>query len=274
MPIKQYSPTSPGRRGMSVIISDEITKKWPEKSLIRALPSSGGRNNQGRMTIRHRGGGHKQLYRIIDFRRDKLGIEAKVVSIEYDPNRSANIALLQYLDGEKRYILAPLGLKCGDMVCAGKDVDIKVGNTLPLEVIPTGTDIHNIELRPGKGGQLVRGAGTSAQLAAKEGKYAHVKLPSGEVRLIHLDCMATIGQIGNMEHLNISWGKAGRKRWVGKRPHTRGVAMNPVDHPLGGGEGKTSGGRHPVSPWGQPAKGYKTRRNKATTKFIIKRRGK
>jgi len=273
MPIKQYSPTSPGRRGMSVVVAEEITKKRPEKTLVKHLPDSGGRNNQGRMTIRHRGGGHKQLYRIIDFKRNKLNIEAKVVSIEYDPNRSANIALLQYLDGEKRYILAPLGLKVGDKVCAGSDVDIKVGNTLPLGAIPTGTNIHNIELRKGKGGQLVRGAGTSAQLAAKEGKYAHVKLPSGEVRLIHLDCMATIGQIGNMEHGNISLGKAGRKRWAGKRPHTRGVAMNPVDHPLGGGEGKTSGGRHPVSPWGQPAKGYKTRRNKTTNKFIVKRRG-
>lgn len=272
MPTKQYSPTSPGRRGGSGLVFDEITRKGYEKSLVKYLPSSGGRNNQGRITIRHRGGGHKRLYRIIDFKRDKLGIEAKVVTIEYDPNRSANIALLYYKDGEKRYILAPLGLKVGDVICAGEDVDIKPGNALPLYAIPLGTNIHNIELRKGKGGQLVRGAGAAAQLMAKEGNYAQVKLPSGEVRLIHKDCLATIGQVGNMEQANISLGKAGRKRWLGKRPHTRGVAMNPVDHPLGGGEGKTSGGRHPVSPTGQPAKGYKTRRNKTTSKFIVKRR--
>jgi len=274
MPIKQYNPTSPGRRGMSVVVFNEITKKEPEKSLLKPITCSDGRNNQGRMTIRHRGGGQKRSYRIIDFKRDKLNIEAKVTAIEYDPNRSANIALLNYVDGEKRYILAPVGLKVGDRVCAGKEVDIKVGNALPLRVIPIGTNIHNIELREGKGGQLVRGAGSSATLAAKEGDYAHVKLPSGEVRLIHLDCMATIGQVGNIDHGNVSLGKAGRTRWLGKRPHTRGVAMNPVDHPLGGGEGKTSGGRHPVTPWGKPTKGYRTRRNKATTKFIIKRREK
>ncbi|MEW6095942.1 MAG: 50S ribosomal protein L2 [bacterium] len=274
MPIKQYNPTSPGRRGMSGVVFDEINKKKPEKSLVRYITSSGGRNNQGRMTIRHRGGGHKRSYRIIDFKRDKWGIEAKVSAIEYDPNRSANIALLNYRDGEKRYILAPVGLKVGDTVCAGEEVDIKVGNALPLRTIPTGTDIHNIELRKGKGGQLVRGAGTAAKLAAKEGKYAHIKLPSGEVRLIHIECMATIGQIGNMEQGNISLGKAGRARWLGKRPHTRGVAMNPVDHPLGGGEGKSSGGRHPVTPWGKPTKGYRTRRNKLTGKFIVKRREK
>ncbi len=274
MPIKQYNPTSPGRRGMSVIVFDEITKKTPEKSLLKPHVSSGARNNQGRMTVRHRGGGHKRNYRIIDFKRDKLGIEAKVSSIEYDPNRSANIALLNYIDGEKRYILAPVGLKVGDTVCAGEDIDIKVGNALPLRTIPTGINIHNIELRKGKGGQLVRGAGTAAQLSAKEGKYAHIKLPSGEVRLVHIDCMATIGQIGNTDHGNISLGKAGRSRWLGIRPHVRGVAMNPVDHPLGGGEGKSSGGRHPVTPWGKPTKGYRTRRNKNTGKFIVKRRGK
>jgi large subunit ribosomal protein L2 len=273
MPIKQYNPTSPGVRGMSVIVFDEITKKEPEKSLLTPLAGSGARNNQGRMTVRHRGGGHKRTYRIIDFKRDKWNIEAKVTAIEYDPNRSANIALLNYTDGEKRYILAPLGLKVGDTVCAGEDVDIKVGNALPLRAIPIGTTIHNIELRKGKGAQLVRGAGAAAQLSAKEDKYAHIKLPSGEVRLVHIDCMATIGQVGNLDHENISLGKAGKSRWLGHRPHTRGVAMNPVDHPLGGGEGKTSGGRHPVTPWGKPTKGYRTRRNKKTDKFIIKRRG-
>lgn len=272
MPVKQYNPTSPGRRGMSVVIFNEISKKKPEKSLVKSLASSGGRNNQGRMTSRHRGGGHKRAYRIIDFKRDKWDIEAKVSAIEYDPNRSANIALLNYKDGEKRYIIAPVGLKIGDTICAGEEVDIKVGNALPLRAIPTGTNIHNIELKKGKGGQLVRGAGGVAQLMAKEGSYAHVNLPSGEVRLIHVDCMATIGQIGNSEHGNISVGKAGRSRWLGKRPYSRGVAMNPVDHPLGGGEGKTSGGRHPVTPWGMPTKGYRTRRNKQTTKFIVKRR--
>lgn len=272
MPIKQYNPTSPARRGMSVLVFDEITKKRPERSLLVSLPSSGARNNQGRMTVRNRGGRHKRIYRIIDFKRDKWGIEANVAAIEYDPNRGANIALLNYRDGEKRYILAPIGLKVGDTVSAGEDIDIKVGNALPLRAIPTGTTIHNIELRKGKGGQLVRGAGTAAQLSAKEDKYAHIKLPSGEVRLVHIDCMATIGQVGNVEHENISLGKAGRSRWLGHRPHTRGVAMNPVDHPLGGGEGKTSGGRHPVTPWGKPTKGYRTRRNKKTDKFIVKRR--
>lgn len=271
MLIKQYNPTSPGRRGMSVNVYD-ITKKEPEKALLKFIARSGGRNNQGRMTVRHRGGGHKRIYRIIDFKRDKLNIEAKVIAIEYDPNRSANIALLNYADGEKRYIIAPEGLKVGDTVCAGEDVDIKVGNALPLRMIPIGTNIHNIELRKGKGGQLARGAGAAAQLVAKDGDYAHIKLPSGEVRLVHVECMATIGQVGNLNHENISLGKAGRSRWLGRRPHTRGVAMNPVDHPLGGGEGKTSGGRHPVSPWGQPTKGYRTRRNKATDRFIIKRR--
>lgn len=274
MPIKQYKPTSPGRRGMSVIVFDEITRGKPEKSLLKHKIRLNGRNNQGRITIRHRGGGHKRSYRIIDFKREKLDVEAKVATIEYDPNRSANIALLNYIDGEKRYILAPVGLKVGDRICAGEEADIKVGNALPLRMIPDGSNIHNIELKKGKGGQLVRGAGTAAQLAAKEGKYAHIKLPSGEVRLVHIDCMATIGQVGNLEHENISLGKAGRSRWLGKKPHTRGVAMNPVDHPLGGGEGKSSGGRHPVTPWGKPTKGYRTRRNKSTGKFIVKRRGK
>ncbi|MEW6606748.1 MAG: 50S ribosomal protein L2 [bacterium] len=274
MAIKQYNPTSPGRRGMSVVGFDEITKKTPQKSLVISKPRSGGRNNQGRITVRFCGGAHKRFYRIIDFKRNKFGIEAKVAAIEYDPNRSAHIALLHYLDGEKRYILAPVGLKVGETVCAGEEVDIKPGNALPLRAIPTGTTIHNIELRKGKGGQMARGAGSSAQLTAKEGNYAHITLPSGEVRLVHVDCMATIGQVGNVEHENISIGKAGRTRWLGKRPHNRGVTMNPVDHPLGGGEGKTSGGRHPVSPWGKPTKGYRTRQNKRTQKFIVKRRGK
>jgi large subunit ribosomal protein L2 len=273
MGIKTFNPTTPSRRGMSVLIPDEITKgKPPEKSLLIPLPGKGGRNNQGRITVRFRGGRVKRKYRIIDFRRDKFDIPAKVVSIEYDPNRSANIALLTYADGEKRYILCPLGLKVGDYVYAGTDVEIKVGNALPLRYIPEGTVIHNIELRKGKGGQLVRSAGTAAQLVGKEGNYVHVKLPSGEVRLIHADCMATVGQVGNVEWENVALGKAGRARWFGRRPHTRGVAMNPVDHPLGGGEGKTSGGRHPCSPWGQLTKGYKTRRNKRTASMIIKRR--
>ncbi|MEW6620808.1 MAG: 50S ribosomal protein L2 [bacterium] len=274
MAIKQYNPTSPGRRGMSVVGFDEITKKTPEKSLVISKPRSGGRNNQGRITVRFCGGAHKRFYRIIDFKRNKFGIEAKVAAIEYDPNRSAHIALLHYLDGEKRYILAPMGLKVGETVCAGEEVDIKPGNALPLRAIPTGTTIHNIELRKGKGGQIVRGAGSSAQLNAKEGNYAHITLPSGEVRLVHVDCMATIGQVGNVEHENINLGKAGKTRLLGKRPHNRGVTMNPVDHPLGGGEGKTSGGRHPVSPWGKPTKGYRTRQNKRTQKFIVKRRSK
>ncbi|MFH1563118.1 MAG: 50S ribosomal protein L2 [Nitrospirota bacterium] len=272
MAVKQYNPTSPGRRGMSGLTFDEITKKGAERTLVKALPGTGGRNNQGRTTVRFHGGGHKRIYRMIDFKRDKWDVEAKVASIEYDPNRSANIALIHYIDGEKRYILAPIGLKVGDTVCAGEEVDIKIGNALPLRGIPAGTNIHNIELRKGKGGQLVRTAGVVAQLAAKEADYAHIKLPSGEVRLVHIDCMATVGQIGNIEHGNINIGKAGRSRWLGKRPHNRGVSMNPVDHPLGGGEGKSSGGRHPCSPWGQPAKGYRTRRNKQTTKFIVKKR--
>ncbi len=272
MPVKQYKPISPARRGMSGLTFEEITKRGAERTLRQTLPGTGGRNNYGRTTVRFRGGGHKRLYRLIDFKRDKWDVEAKVASIEYDPNRSANIALIHYKDGEKRYILAPMGLKVGDTVSAGEEVDIKAGNALPLRAIPVGTNIHNIELKKGKGGQIVRTAGGVAQLAAKETNYAHIKLPSGEVRLVHIDCMATVGQVGNIDHGNINLGKAGRSRWLGRRPHNRGVSMNPVDHPLGGGEGKSSGGRHPCSPWGQPAKGYRTRRNKQTSKFIVKKR--
>jgi large subunit ribosomal protein L2 len=273
MAIKKFKPTSPGRRFMTVSTFDEITKKEPEKSLIRTLKSSGGRNAQGRITVRHRGGGHKRKYRIIDFKRDKDNIPARVKAIEYDPNRSANIALLTYADGEKRYIIAPLGLKPGDEVMSGEKADIKPGNCLPLKNIPVGTVIHNIELKAGKGAQLVRSAGTVAQLMAKEGKYAHVRLPSGEVRLIRLECRATIGQVGNIDHENISIGKAGRNRWKGRRPKVRGSAMNPVDHPHGGGEGKAPIGRKtPVTPWGQPTLGYKTRKRKKSDKYILRKR--
>lgn len=274
MGIKRFKPTSPGIRFMTVSTFEEITKDEPEKSLVVPLKSTGGRNNQGRITVRFRGGGHKRKYRIIDFRRDKWGVPAKVAAIEYDPNRSARIALLHYADGEKRYIIAPEGLKVGDTVMSGPDAEIKVGNALPLKDIPLGTFIHNIELIPGKGAQIARAAGTYAQLMAKEGDYAHVRLPSGEVRLIHVNCMATIGQVGNIEHENIVIGKAGRHRWLGKRPHVRGTAMNPVDHPHGGGEGRTKG-RHPVSPWGWCTKGMKTRRpKKASNRFIVQRRKK
>ena len=273
MAIKKYKPTSPGRRFQTGSTFDEITAKKPEKGLLRPLKKSGGRNALGRITMRHRGGGQKRSYRVIDFRRDKDGIPAKVASIEYDPNRSARIALLHYVDGEKRYILAPLGLKVGDRILSGKGAGIRTGNALPLRDIPLGTQIHNIELSVGHGGQIVRSAGGYAQLMAKEGKYAQVKLPSGEVRMVSMDCKASIGQIGHLEHENISLGKAGRTRWRGRRPHVRGVAMNPVDHPHGGGEGKSSGGRHPVTPWGVPTKGYKTRRvKKASDKLIVKRR--
>lgn len=274
MPVKKFKPTSPGIRHMTVLDFSEITTDEPEKSLVVPLKKSGGRNVYGRITVRHRGGGNKRKYRIIDFKRDKDGIPAKVATIEYDPNRSAHIALLHYADGEKRYIIAPLGLKVGDTVMSGPDVDIKVGNALPLANIPVGTFIHNIELKPGKGGQLVRAAGTAAQLMAKEGNYAHVRMPSGEVRLIGLSCRATIGQVGNVDHENITIGKAGRKRHLGIRPTVRGSAMNPVDHPHGGGEGKAPIGRPtPVTPWGKPTLGYKTRKkNKASDKFIIKRR--
>jgi large subunit ribosomal protein L2 len=272
MALKAYKPTSAGRRFQTVLDFSELTKKEPEKSLLVSLTKTGGRNAYGRITSRYMGGGHKRQYRRVDFKREKLEIPARVAAIEYDPNRSSHIALLHYQDGEKRYILSPVELKVGDTVMAGERVDIKPGNALPLKNIPLGTQIHNIEIKKGKGGQLVRSAGSSGQLMAKEGKYAHIKMPSGEVRLIHVDCYATVGQVGNLDHENISLGKAGRSRWLGRSPHVRGVAMNPVDHPLGGGEGKSSGGRHPVTPWGIPTRGYKTRRNKATDKFIIKRR--
>ncbi len=273
MAIKRIKPTSPGRRFQTYSTFEEITTQEPYKPLLKPLKKTGGRNQMGRITCRHRGGGHKRLYRIIDFRRDKEGIPAKVATIEYDPNRSARIALLNYVDGEKRYILAPLGLKVGDEVVSSPDADIRPGNTLPLEKIPLGTQVHNIELRPGAGGQLARSAGSYAQLVAKEGRYAQLRLPSGEVRMVLLTCKATIGQVGNIEHENISLGKAGRKRWLGRRPKVRGVAMNPVDHPMGGGEGKSSGGRHPCTPWGKPTKGFKTRKkNKPSDKFIVKRR--
>ena len=272
MPIRQYKPTSPGRRGMSVSTFEEITKTKPEKSLTVKLKKHSGRNNQGKITVRHRGGGAKRAYRIIDFKRNKLGIPAKVAAIEYDPNRTARIALLHYVDGEKRYIIAPLGLKVGDRVEAGPDADIRVGNALPLKNIPTGTTIHNIELERGRGGQLARGAGVGAQLMAKEGDYALLRLPSGEQRQVHILCMATIGQVGNVDHENRSIGKAGRKRHMGRRPTVRGSAMNPVDHPHGGGEGRAPIGGQPQTPWGKPAMGYKTRRNKRTDRFIVRRR--
>ena len=274
MATKSYKPTSPGQRERTTSSFSEITKSKPEKSLTKGKPKTGGRNSIGRVTSRFIGGGHKQKYRDIDFKRQKHNIPAKVQAIEYDPNRTARIALLAYADGEKRYILAPDGLEVGTTIMSGPEADILVGNALPLSAIPLGTMIHNIELKEGKGGQMARSAGTSAQLMAREGEWATLRLPSGEMRKVHMRCYATIGQVGNLEHENISIGKAGRTRWLGKMPHNRGVSMNPVDHPLGGGEGKTSGGRHPVSPWGQPTKGYKTRRNKRTTKFIVKRRGK
>lgn len=274
MVTRRVKPTSPGRRFQSYASFEEISDKKPEKSLLRIIKKSGGRNTNGRITSRHRGGGHKRFYRVIDFKRDKIGIPAKVASIEYDPNRSARIALLQYADGEKRYILSPLQLSVGDEVMSGPEADIKPGNTLPLKNIPLGTHIHNIELRIGKGGQIVRSAGTYAQLMAKEDRYALVKLPSSEVRMVLLNCTATVGQIGNVTHENVNLGKAGRKRWLGRRPKVRGVAMNPVDHPMGGGEGRSSGGRHPCTPWGVPTKGYRTRKNKRSDKFIVKRRTK
>ncbi len=272
MAVKKYKPTSPGRRFMSVIVDSELAKKEPEKSLVETLSRSGGRNSYGRITSRHRGGGHKRKYRIIDFRRNKTGVPAKVAAIEYDPNRSARIALLHYLDGEKRYIIAPLGLKAGDTVISDDVTDVKPGNCMPLKNIPLGTLVHNIEMRPGKGGQIVRSAGGAGQVMAKEGKYVLLRLPSGELRLFLRECRATIGQVGNLEHENVSIGKAGRSRWLGRRPHVRGVAMNPVDHPMGGGEGKSSGGRHPCSPWGWPTKGYRTRKKKPSDKFIVRRR--
>jgi large subunit ribosomal protein L2 len=274
MSVKKVKPTSPGRRFQAYSTFEEISRSTPEKSLLRVIKKTGGRNVYGRITCRHRGGRQKRHYRVIDFKRDKLGIPAKVAAIEYDPNRSARIALLHYVDGEKRYILAPLNLKVGDTVESGPDADIRPGNSLPLSNIPLGTQIHNIELRIGKGGQIVRSAGTYAQLMAKEDRYALVKLPSGEVRMILLHCRATIGQLGNVVHENISLGKAGRKRWLGRRPKVRGVAMNPVDHPMGGGEGRSSGGRHPCSPWGLPTKGFKTRKNRKSDRLIVKKRTK
>ena len=274
MGIKQYKPTSAGRRFMTCSDFAEITRDRPEESLLEPLNKHGGRNNAGRITARHRGGGHKRRFRRIDFRRNKIGVPAKVFAIEYDPNRSARIALLNYADGEKSYILAPDKLRVGDEVLSSRHADIKPGNSLPLRFIPLGTLLHNIELKKGRGGQMARSAGTSAQLLAKDDKYAHVRLPSNEVRLVNVDCRATVGQVSNVEHAQIRIGKAGRTRWLGRRPSVRGVAMNPVDHPMGGGEGRSSGGRHPCTPWGVPTKGYKTRKNRATDKFIVKRRGK
>ncbi|HOW55096.1 MAG TPA: 50S ribosomal protein L2 [Syntrophorhabdaceae bacterium] len=275
MGVKEYKPTSAGRRFMSGLTFDEITKDKPEKSLLKSVKKTGGRNHSGKITTRHIGGGHKRRLRVIDFKRDKFEIPGKVAGIEYDPNRSANIALIHYADGEKRYIIAPLGVKAGDTVVSSMkpDTEIKEGNALPLKYIPLGTFVHNIEMKPGKGGQLARSAGNYAQIVAKEGQYGHLRLPSGGVRLVNLTCMATIGQVGNIDHENITVGKAGKPRWLGVRPTVRGTAMNPVDHPLGGGEGRSKGGRHPCSPWGQLAKGKKTRKNKRTDKFIIKLRG-
>ena len=272
MGLKTYKPTSAGRRFQTTLDFSELTQKAPEKSLLVPKKKTGGRNVYGRITSRYIGGGHKRMYRIIDFKRDKRDIPARVASLEYDPNRSAHIALLHYADGEKRYILAPLELKVGDPVMSGERADIKPGNALPLKNIPLGTLVHNVEMKPGKGGQLIRSAGSAGQLMAREGDYATLKMPSGEARRIHVSCFATVGQVGNLDHEKVSIGKAGRNRWRGRNPGVRGVAMNPVDHPLGGGEGKSSGGRHPVTPWGVPTRGYKTRQNKATDKFIVKRR--
>ncbi len=273
MAVKTYSPTTPSRRFMTTADFSGLTKTKPEESLLRPLKKTGGRNNKGRLTARHKGGGHKRQYRVIDFKRDKNGIPAKVKTIEYDPNRTVRIALLQYVDGEKRYILAPLGLQVGDELMSGVGAEVKTGNALPLSNIPTGIPIHNIELAPGKGGQIVRSAGCVAVIVAKEDRYARLRLPSGEIRLVLNNCCATVGQLGNVEHDSITLGKAGRSRWMGRRPKVRGVAMNPVDHPLGGGEGKSSGGRHPVSPWGMPAKGYKTRKKKKpSSKYIVSKR--
>jgi large subunit ribosomal protein L2 len=274
MAVKKFKPTSPARRQYEGHDFSKLDKKRPERKLTSAKKSTAGRNNHGRITVRFRGGGHKKRFRVIDFKRDKVGVPAKVAALEYDPNRSARIALLHYVDGTKTYILAPDGLDKGDTVISSRFADVKPGNAMPLRHMPLGTVIHNIELKIGKGGQLVRSAGTAAQLMAKDGKYAQVRLPSGEVRMVHLNCRATVGQVSNSEHVRVSLGKAGRTRWLGRRPHNRGVTMNPVDHPMGGGEGRASGGRHPCSPWGQLAKGQKTRRNKATTKFIVKKRGK
>src|SRR4030081_579166 len=274
MPFRKLNPTSPGTRFKTVQSFDDITTTEPYKPLVEPLPSTGGRNNAGHLTSWWRGGGHKRMYRIIDFKRNKYDIPAKVATNDYDPNRSARIALLTYADGEKRYILQPVGMKVGDTIISGQNVDILAGNSLPLKNIPLGTLLHNVELKPGKGGQIARSAGSSVQLVAKEGDYASVKMPSGEIRKINMECFATTGTVGNIAHENVSIGKAGRSRWKGQRPHVRGVAMNPVDHPLGGAEGKTSGGRHPVTPWGMPTKGYKTRNSKTTDRYIVQRRQK
>jgi len=274
MAIKMYKPTSPGRRGMSVSTFEEITRTTPERSLLRPLRENAGRNNQGRVTVRHQGGGHKRMYRLIDFKRNKHGIPARVDSIEYDPNRSARIALLVYADGEKRYILAPLGLKVGAQLMSGPEAEVRVGNALPVKNIPLGTVVHNVELQPGKGGQMARSAGTGAQVMAKEGDLAQLRLPSGEVRRVSMNCLATIGQVGNSDHANLNLGKAGRKRWMGIRPTVRGSAMDPSSHPHGGGEGRSPIGLPgPKTPWGKPAMGYKTRKNKRTEKMIVRRRG-
>ena len=274
MPTKKYKPTSPGRRFMSVSTFEDITKgKKPEKALMVKLDKNAGRNNSGSITVRHQGGGHKKQYRIVDFKRNKIAIPGKVAAIEYDPNRSSRLALVHYLDGEKRYILAPVGLKVGDSVESGPEADIKPGNALPISRIPVGTTVHNIELKPGRGGQMVRSAGAAAQLLAKEGDYAQVRMPSGEVRLVLVACTATIGQLGNLDHENENVGKAGKSRWRGKRPSVRGMTMNPFDHPHGGGEGRSGAGGNPQTPWGKPALGYRTRRNKSTNKMIVRRRG-
>jgi len=274
MPVKSYRPTTPTRRFTSVLERTDITKDTPEKRLTVGKRKTGGRNSSGHVTSRFIGGGHKQTIRIVDFKRDKTGVPARVAAIEYDPNRSARIALLHYVDGEKRYIIAPVGLEVGRTVMSGPDSDILVGNALPLKNIPPGTVVHNVELKPGKGGQMARSAGAQIQLVSREAEYALLKLPSGETRRVRVECMATVGQVGNVEHENVSLGKAGRKVWMGKRPHNRGVTMNPVDHPHGGGEGRTSGGRHPVTPWGVPTRGFKTRNNKRTDKFIVNRKSK
>ncbi len=272
MAIKKFKPYTPGRRFMAIQKNDDLTKKDPERSLLAPLKKSGGRNNRGRITMRHRGGGAKRQYRIIDFKRDKLEVPGKVAAIEYDPNRNARIALIHYLDGEKRYLIAPKELGVGDRIVAGPEADIRPGNALKLKDIPVGTTVHNIELEPGRGAKLVRAAGTSAQLMAKEGKYAYIRMPSGELRLILQECMSTIGQVGNEDYESVTSGKAGRTRWKGRRPMVRGVVMNPVDHPLGGGEGRSKSHKHPVSPWGTPAKGYRTRKKKPSDKMIVRRR--
>ncbi len=273
MPVKKYKPTTPGRRGMSVSTFEEITKTTPEKSLIEPLKKHSGRNNQGRITVRHRGGGHKRMYRLVDFKRNKTGVAAKVIAIEYDPNRTARIALLQYEGGEKSYILHPVGLNVGDTVMSGPEAELRVGNALPLRNIPLGTQVHNVELNPGQGGKMIRSAGGSAQVLAKVGEEVQLRMPSGEVRIARMDCMATIGQVGNIDHQNINLGKAGRSRYLGRRPTVRGSVMNPRDHPHGGGEGRAPIGGQPKTPWGKPAMGYRTRHNKSTDKLIVRRRG-